>query len=309
VRHDIAAPTDLPERFLAAFLRLFLRVAFRPWIGPRMGPAAQRRWLRILALLMPGRVAGVASRFETISGLEVEILSSKNVETKGVVLYLHGGGFCWGDSPMYRDLCSHIALESGMPVWIPNYRLAPEHPYPCALEDALTAYDTLLQRGYSSNSIVLAGDSAGGALSLALAIHLNRLGRTAPAALALISPFVDGSATHDTTMPGVRGDPMITRAFLDQCLQWFKLPPSVSEFTPLNIDLSGLPPILIQAGDEEILFSDSIKLEAHAQSCKVPCRLEIYKERWHVFHLQAFYLRSSRQALKAMATFARNSIR
>jgi acetyl esterase/lipase len=274
-----------------------------------MGPAAQRRWLRILALLMPGHIVGLASRFENISGLEVEILSSKNVEAKGVMLYLHGGAFCLGGSPMYRGLCSHLAIESGMPVWIPNYRLAPEHPYPCALDDAMTVYDTLLQRGYSSNSIVLAGDSAGGALSLALAIHLNRLGRTAPAALALISPLTDGSATHDTTMPGVRGDPMVTRAWLNQGLQWLNLPQGVPEFTPLNIDLSGLPPILIQAGDEEILFSDSIKLEAHAQSCKVPCRLDVYKERWHVFHLQAFYLRSSRQALKAMATFARNSIR
>ena len=93
-----------------------------------MGPAAQRRWLRILALLMPEHIVGLASRFENISGLEVEMLSSKNVEAKGVVLYLHGGAFCLGGSPMYRGLCSHLAIESGMPVWIPNYRLAPEHP-------------------------------------------------------------------------------------------------------------------------------------------------------------------------------------
>lgn len=272
-----------------------------------MGPVAQRKWARMLALLMPGRMS-LASRFESLAGVEVQILSPKRMETRGVVLYLHGGAFCLGGSQTHRGLCSHIALESGMPVWIPNYRLAPEHPYPCALEDALAVYEALLQRGYSSNSIVLAGDSAGGTLSLALAIYLNRLGRTAPAALALISPLTDASATHDTTLLGVRGDPMVTRAWLNQGLKWLHVPHGVPEFSPLQTDLSGLPPMLIQAGEEEILLPDSIQLEAHAQSCKVPCRLEIYKERWHVFHLQAFYLRSSRQALKAMALFARDSI-
>lgn len=307
VRYEVAAPSDWLERFLAAFLRLFLRATFRPLIGPRLGPRAQRWWANLLSLLMPGRI-GLASRFESVAGLKVRVLAPKRIDTKGVVLYLHGGAFCLGGWQTHSGLCSHIALESGMPVWIPNYRLAPEHPYPCALDDALSIYDTLLQRGYSSSSIVLAGDSAGGTLALALAVRLKSVGRDAPAALALISPVTDLNASRDATMPGVRGDPMVTQGWLKQGVRWFNVPQGVPEFSPLNTDLSGLPPILIQAGEEEILLPDSLKLAVHAQSCKVPCRLDIYKERWHVFHLQAFYLRSSRLALQAIATYARDSI-
>lgn len=308
MRFDIPAPTGWFEKFAAGFLRLFLRATFRPFIGPRMGPGAQRRWVQILSLLMPGRL-GLTRRFETIAGCEVQIMAPSGTSASAVVLYLHGGAFCLGSSQTHRGLCSHLAFESGMPVWIPNYRLAPEHPYPCALEDALAVYDTLLQRGYSSNSIVLAGDSAGATLALALAIHLKRLGRSAPAGLALISPITDVNASRDAIVPGGRGDPMVTTAWLHQGLQWFNLPQGVPEFSPLNIDLSGLPPMLVQAGQEEILLPDSIRLEAHAQQCNAPCRLEVYAERWHVFHLQAFYLGSSRNALKAMANFMRSSIR
>jgi len=307
MRHDIAAPSGIAERFVAAFLRIFLRIAFRPFIGPRMGQAAQRRWANLLSLLMPGRT-GLLRRMETVAGLQVQILSTSSVEVHGVVLYLHGGAFCLGGPQTHGGLCSHIALESDLPVWIPDYRLAPEHPYPCALEDALAVYDELLQRGYSSESIVVAGDSAGGALALALAIKLKRLGRPQPAALALISPLTDPNASNDTTPPGVRGDPMITRAWLRQGLQWFRVPSGVNEFTPLDADLAGLAPMLIQAGDEEILLPDSVKLEVHASNCGVVCRLDVYEERWHVFQLQGFYLQSSRQALKAIAEFARNSV-
>jgi acetyl esterase/lipase len=308
MRVDVPAPAGWFERFVAGFLRLFLRASFRPFIGPRLGPVAQRRWARILSLLMPGRL-GLTSRFETIAGCEVQIMAPTSASSSAVVLYLHGGAFCLGSSQTHRGLCSHLAFDSGMPVWIPNYRLAPESPYPCALEDALAVYDRLLQSGYSSNSIVLAGDSAGATLALALAIHLKRLGRSAPAGLALISPITDFDAPRDPVIPGGRGDPMVTPAWLHQGLQWFNMPQGVPEFSPLRVDLSGLPPILVQAGQEEILLPDSIKLEAHAQHHGVACRLEVYAERWHVFHLQAFYLGSSRKALKAMADFVRSSIR
>jgi cyclohexanone monooxygenase len=129
-----------------------------------------------------------------------------------------------------------------------------------------------------------------------------------PAGLALISPVTDFQADHAETAPGVRGDPMVTQAWLRQGLQWFHVPQRVPEFSPLDVDLSGLPPMLVQAGREEILLPDAIRLEAQAERWKVPCQLDIYQERWHVFHLQAFYLRSSRQALRAIATFAKSSI-
>jgi hypothetical protein len=243
-----------------------------------------------------------------VGHLDIEVLSPKHAESKAVMLYLHGGAFCLGGASSHRGMCSHLAFESGMPVWIPNYRLAPEHPYPCALDDAVAAYDALLQRGYSSQHIVVAGDSAGGTLALALAIRLQHLGRTLPAGLALISPVTDtDAATRRAPTPhGVRADPMVSQAWLSQGLGWFQVPPGTPEFSPLHTPLAGLPPMLVQAGDEEILLPDSTRLAAHAQQCGVECNLEIYQERWHVFHLQAFYLRSARQALQGIAAFARS---
>ena len=307
MRRDIPAPGGWLEPLVAGFLRLFLRATFRPFIGPRLGPVAQRRWAHILSLLMPGRV-GLIGRNEHIGGMQVRVLSPRRGVGKGVILYLHGGAFCLGSAQTHRGMCSHLAHESGMQVWIPNYRLAPEHPYPCALEDALAALDALLQRGHACSSIVVAGDSAGATLALALAIHLKKLGRAMPAGLALISPVTDFQADHVGIAPGARSDPMVTQAWLSQGLQWLHVPPGVTEFAPLDADLSGLPPMLIQAGQEEILLPDSIRLEAHAQRCKVPCQLDIYQERWHVFHLQAFYLRSGRQALRAIAAFTRSCV-
>jgi acetyl esterase/lipase len=288
---------------MAAFLRLFLRATFRPFIGPRLGAPAQRRWAWALSLLMPGRLGLRAGR-ERVGAIDVRVLAPAGKAGPGVVLYLHGGAFCLGSAFTHRGMCSHLAHASGMPVWIPNYRLAPEHPYPCALQDALAAFDALLQKGYASGQIVLAGDSAGATLALALAIHLRRQGRSMPAGLALISPVTDFQARRTGTAPGVRGDPMVTQAWLEQGVQWLRVPPGAPEFTPLTTDLRGLPPMLVQAGQEEILLPDSLRLAAHALACHVPCQMEVHAQRWHVFHLQAFYLRSARLALHTLGRFA-----
>lgn len=303
MRRDVPAPAGWLEAATAAFLRLFLRASFRPFMGPRLGAPAQRRWAQALALLMPARL-GLQVASERVGAIGVRVLTPAQSAGQGVILYLHGGAFCLGSAFTHRGMCAHLAFESSMPVWVPNYRLAPEHPYPCALQDALAVFDALLQKGYGSDQIVLAGDSAGATLALALAIHLRRQGRALPAALALISPVTDWQARRTGTASGVRGDPMVTQAWLEQGLRWLQVPPGVPEFSPLQTDLRGLPPLLIQAGQEEILLPDSERLAAHAQACHVPCQLEVHAERWHVFHLQAFYLRSARQALRTLGRFA-----
>lgn len=304
----VPAPHDRLERFLAAFLRVFLRVAFQPWIGPRLQAVGQRRLVNALALLMPGRM-GLRRSTQQVGHLEIEVLSPPQAEAQAVILYLHGGAFCLGSAATHRGLCSHLAFESGLPVWVPNYRLAPEHPYPCALDDALAAYGALRMRGYSSEHIVVAGDSAGGTLALALVLRLQQQGQALPAGLALISPVTDtnAAAQRAPSPQGVRADPMVSADWLRQGLGWLQVPTRTPEFSPLHTDLAGLPPMLIQAGDEEILLPDATRLAAHAQQCGVVCQLEIHEERWHVFHLQAFYLRSARQALQTLAAFARSA--
>ncbi|EDT03523.1 alpha/beta hydrolase fold domain-containing protein [Burkholderia ambifaria] len=299
----VAPPAGRVEALAAASLRGFLRVAFRPLIGPPFGARMQRRVVALLSPLMPG--AGGTLRYRTsAAGVPVEVIAPKRGDAGGAILYLHGGAFCLGGPHTHRGVTTRLATEAGLPVWVPDYRLAPEHPSPAALDDALAAYDALRALGYAPHRIAIAGDSAGGALALALAIALRERGEPAAAALLLISPVTDPALGGDTLASRRQDDPMIRRGWLEQGLRWYHGSGSAAPRGPLDTDLRGLPPILVQAGDQEVLLSDAQRLAAHALACGVPCRLEIHAARWHVFHLQAFYLRSARDALRTLAGFA-----
>lgn len=301
---EIAEPGGRLEAANAAFLRGFLRLAFRAFIGPPVGPIGQRRWTAILSLLMPGR-RGVVRSQTVVSGVPVEVVVPRAGKAQGALLYLHGGAFCLGGPSTHRSITSHLAYESGMSVWVPDYRLAPEHPYPAALDDVTAAYRALLSQGHAPGSIVLAGDSAGGALVLALAISLRDRGEAMPAGLMLISPVTDPTLSGASLTEKADADPMVRRGWLAQGLQWYRCPPGTRAHAPLKTQLGGLPPMLIQVGDREILLSDATRLADHAAQCGVDCRIEIHRARWHVFHLQSFYLRSAVQALQTLARFAR----
>jgi acetyl esterase/lipase len=288
-------------------LRVLLRVVFRPIFGPRFGAEAQRRWVNVLSALMPAR-RGVVRPRENVGGIVVERVEPRDDAAHGIILYLHGGAFCLGSAWTHRSISSHLATASRMPVCVPNYRLAPEHPFPHALEDALAVHRNLIERGHAPDSIVLGGDSAGGALALALAIRLRDSGQPMPAGLILISPVTDLTRHVPADRKTSAVDPMIDPGWLDQALAWYRCPEGTPEHTPLRTDLAGLPPMLVQAGDQEILLPGCERLEAHATQCGVDCRLEIHHERWHVFQLQALYLRSSVIALQSLATFARERV-
>ncbi|HIC7210992.1 alpha/beta hydrolase fold domain-containing protein [Burkholderia stabilis] len=299
----IAPPAGGLEALAAASLRGFLRVAFRPLIGPPFGARMQRGVVALLSPLMPG--AGGTLRYRTSAHrVPVEVVAPKRGDMGGAILYLHGGAFCLGGPHTHRGVTTRLANEAGLPVWVPDYRLAPEHPSPAALDDALAAYDAMRAQGHAPHRIVIAGDSAGGALALALAIALRERGEPAAAALLLISPVTDPALGGATLTSRRHDDPMIRRGWLEQGLRWYHGAGSTAARGPLDTDLRGLPPMLIQAGDQEVLLSDAQRLAHHAASCGVPCRLEIHAARWHVFHLQSFYLRSARDALRTLAGFA-----
>lgn len=296
----VAAPASTVERATASLLRGLLRVSFRTLIGPPFGAKFQRGVVSLLSPLMPG-VGGVMRYRDAAGTVPVEIVAPKRGETNGVVLYLHGGAFCLGSPGTHRSITTRLAVESGMPVWVPNYRLAPEHAYPAALDDALACYQALRDKGYAPDRILIAGDSAGGALALSLALALKQRGAPAPAGLLLISPVTDGALSGDSLATRRHADPMIRHGWLEQGLRWYR----PAQPDPLRADLHGLPPMLIQVGDQEVLLSDSTRLAEHATACGVPCRLEVHAARWHVFHLQSFYLRSARDAIRTLASFAR----
>jgi cation diffusion facilitator CzcD-associated flavoprotein CzcO/acetyl esterase/lipase len=304
----VAPPNDWWERLNAAFLRGFLRTCFRPLVGPPFGARMQRLVVGLLAPLMPG-VAGVARRREIAGGVPVEVLTAADAEAIAAILYLHGGAFCLGGPSTHRSITSRLAAGARLQVWVPDYRLAPEHPYPAALDDAQACYRHLLALGIEPRRIVLAGDSAGGALVLALALRLRDAGCEMPAGLMLMSPLVEPALSAPGVAANARIDPMVRKAWVEQGIAWYGCPPGVTAHRPLAADLSGLPPMLVQVGDREILLSDSLLLATHARKCGLDCRLEVHEGRWHVFHLQSFYLASARAALRTLAGFAQARVR
>jgi acetyl esterase/lipase len=304
--HTIAATSGPLEAINAALLRRFLQLAFRPLIGPPFSPKTQRRVVSALSWLMPG-ARGTRRGVIDANGVPTEVVhprSHRGGDSASAVLYLHGGAFCLGSPATHRSLTTHLALSANMPVWVPDYRLAPEQPYPAALDDALSCYRAMLAQGHAAHDIVIAGDSAGGALALALALRLKSMGAPMPAALVLLSPVTDPTLSGATMHTHAARDPMLRQGWLEQALKWYQCPPTDTTHQPLAQSLQGLPPMLIQVGDQEILLADSLRLAEQAASSSVPCQLEIYAERWHVFQLQAFYLASARHALQAAADFA-----
>jgi cyclohexanone monooxygenase len=307
----VLPPPSRVEALLATQNRLLLRGVFRPLVGPPLGLRAQRRVVDLLGWLMPA-VGGVRRQRRMLGGVAAELALPAGVSASkaGAILYLHGGAFCLGSSWSHRGLTSRLARASGMPVWTPDYRLAPEHPYPAALDDALACYEAMLTGGLRADQIVIAGDSAGGSLAMALLLRLRtRVGGPGmPAAAVLLSPLLDFSLSDPGLQARAGEDPMLRAAWLRQALAAYACPPEASEHRPLESDLSGLPPLLIQAGTDEILLGDAERLAARARACGVRCRLEIFEQRWHVFQLQGAQLHSARSAINAAAAFARERV-
>ncbi|WP_223446936.1 MULTISPECIES: flavin-containing monooxygenase [Pseudomonas] len=296
---------DWPEKLSAGFLRFFLRTTFRSLIGPGLAAPAQRKVVSLLSTLMPG-TGGVIRYRQQANGVPVQVVAPMQGENGGVILYLHGGAFCLGSPGTHWSITSRLARASGMSVWVADYRLAPEHPCPAALDDALACYQALRAQGYAADRVFLAGDSAGAALVLALALKLRDLHPHFAAGMLLMSPVADESLSGASMTSRVEQDPMIRRGWLEQGLRWYAGTQVMDN--PLEVDLQGLPPMLIQVGDHELLLSDATRLAEHALDSGVNCRLEVYAARWHVFQLQAFYLHSAAKALKTLGAFAREQL-
>ncbi|PPA05792.1 alpha/beta hydrolase [Pseudomonas sp. MWU12-2312b] len=301
----IAESRDWSEVLSAGFLRGFLRSTFRSLIGPRLGAVEQRRVVNMLSVLMPG-TGGVIHYRQQANGVPVQVVAPKQGENGGIILYLHGGAFCVGSPDTHWSITSRLAKASGMSVWVADYRLAPEHPCPSALDDALACYQAIRAQGYAASQIFLSGDSAGASLALALALKLRERYKHIAAGLLLMSPITDPSLIGLSMATRRKEDPMISRGWLEQGLGWYASSDKIH--SPLKVDLQGLPPMLIQVGDQELLLSDSTRLAEHAANSGVDCRLEVYAARWHVFQLQAFYLSSAVKALNTLGKFAREQL-
>jgi cyclohexanone monooxygenase len=311
----VLPPPSRIEAVLAWQNRLLLRGLFRPLVGPPFGLRAQRRMVDGMGWLMPA-ARKVGRERRQLGGVTVELATpptSPSPAENGAILYLHGGAFCLGSAWSHRGLTTRLARAAGMPVWTPDYRLAPEHPYPAGVDDAAACFEALLASGLRPDQIVIAGDSAGGALAMALLLRLRARRAPMPAGAALLSPLLD-LRLLDLRLPdpGLHAragvDPMLRAAWLEQTLAAYACPPEAAEHAPLLADLAGLPPLLVQVGTDEILLTDALRLAERARACGVACRLEVHEGRWHVFQLQAAQLQSARAAIDALGSFARQRV-
>lgn len=290
----------LLERMLIGILYGFTYLVLRPIFGPPFSPLWQRRLLRPFAAALPA-VGGLRFSATEFGGVPAEMIEPVNGATNGTLLYLHGGAFLLGGPHSHRALTTRLAVEAGTRVVVLDYRLEPEHPYPAALDDCLAAYQALLAQGVVPSKMVVAGDSAGGALSIALALRLKKLGLPQPAGLLLISP-VTGVALDSASHQRYRHrDPMLRAGCLQNVSTIMSQAADADERAPVRANLTGLPPMLIQVGEIESLYDDALLLADQADRCGVAVELEVNEGLWHVSQLYAGFLASAQAATTRLA--------
>jgi monoterpene epsilon-lactone hydrolase len=250
--------------------------------------AVQRQALRQLTASQP-LPPGVAVTASTLGGVPTAEVTVDGIDPRYVVLYFHGGVYALGDAASSADLVSQIGRRIRAKVISVDYRLAPEHPYPAATDDALAAYEGLLQSGTSPSDIVFAGDSAGGGLAVATMVSARDRGLPLPAAAYLMSPYVDLTLSGSTMDSKHEVDPLLSRDSLQTRVPDYTAgqDPALGLISPIFADLSGLPPLIIQVGTYEVLLDDAVRLTRQAATANVEVTLDITPEVTHVF--QSFY--------------------
>lgn len=234
-----------------------------------------------------------------------------NGEHSGTVLYLHGGGYFQGSVQTHRRLVGALCNAAGVRALSVDYRLAPENPYPAAVDDAVAAYRWLVGDGGESPShVVISGDSAGGGLSLATLVGLRDAGEPLPAGAYLLSPWTALDTSGDSWRTRAEVDPMISASGLETAIGWYvgagdRRAPLVS---PLYADLVGLPPMLVQVGDAEVLLDDSTRLVERAVAAGVDATVEVWPEAFHVFQAAAGLVPEADEALAKAGVWIRERL-
>jgi len=221
-----------------------------------------------------------------------------------IIYYLHGGGYAICSVNTHKRLIAHIAKTCHSKTLAIDYRLAPEHPFPAAIEDAITAYQDLL-KSHDASQIIFMGDSAGGGLSTATMLKIKELGLSQPKAAVLLSPWADLDGENESYRTKASKDLIISVSDIHRYSKdYFKTTPSNDALiSPVYADLSGLPPLLIQVGTHEILLDDSLKLAKKAKEDGVEVTLEVWGKMLHVWHFFADYMPESRKAIRKIAAF------
>jgi epsilon-lactone hydrolase len=250
---------------------------------------------------------GVAVTAGSLGGLGAEWLVPPGAPADAAVLYLHGGAYCIGSLDSHRDLAGRIAIAAGCPVVTLDYGLAPENPHPAAVTHAAGAYRALLESGLDPGRLAIAGDSAGGGLTMAALLALRATGTLLPAAAVCLSPWVDLTQTAPSFDTMAERDPLVDRAGLDTMAAAYlgDTDPRSELASPLfATDLGGLPPVLIEVGEDEVLLDDATRLADRLRAAGGPVTLTVWPDMIHVFQaFPATVIPEADQSLAAVGAF------
>lgn len=295
-------------RLSKGVVRAVLR-ASRPVFGSRrMGVVGRRLMLEMVtAVARPPR----GTRFEriTVAGVPVDRVLPPQTAPYGTLLYLHGGAYALGSARGYRGMAAQLAAAAGMTALLPDYSRAPDAQFPVAVEEMVAVYSRLLEDGVDPDTVVVAGDSAGGGLTLALAMALRDRGIALPAALGLICPWADLATDVEQTRPALR-DPLILPSM---CAEWAPryvgaTDPRLPGISPVYGDMSGLPPIIMQTAGDDPISADADRIEAACAGSETALDHRRFDGLWHDFHLQVSLLPEARDAIADLATKLRSHL-
>ncbi|WP_410608270.1 alpha/beta hydrolase [Amycolatopsis sp. lyj-109] len=248
-----------------------------------------------------------------LGGVPVVFANLAGVDASGVLFHLHGGGFALGSATGSVGLAMSLARLAGLSIVAVDYRLAPENPYPAAVEDVVNAYRALLEREGGAANIVVTGESAGGNLAVELLLAIRSAGLAQPAAAVLFSPMTDLTVSGESFRTKATADPNITAAAIRTRVADYLIgtdvDPADPRVSPIFADLAGLPPLLVQAGSNEVLLDDATRLAVRAAADNVPVILDVVPDVPHVFQAFAAVLEEGTAALDRAGRFIRGHLR
>ncbi len=281
-----------------------MRMTMKKKLGKSGDPAKEREFLDKMSGMTSRRALG---KYDVVGGVSGEWQQAALGSADNVILYLHGGAFVIGSPASHRDMVGAIADAAQARAFIVDYRLAPETLFPGAVDDAVAAYKGLLANGEKAEKIIIAGDSAGGGLTMSTLVALRDEGVELPAGAVCISPWADLTFTGDSMIVKDKVDAMLGR----DSLSWFAglylggQDAADPKASPIFADLSGLPPLLIQVGSNEVLLDDAIRLNKAIKKAGGDATLEVWDGQMHVWHLMATIVPEGKHAVNVIGTFVK----
>ncbi len=292
-----------------------VRLALRYVVAPRFRRAGEsvEELREVVARLAKYQKipAGIDAQPTTLRGMAGEWVQAPEAPDDRIVLFLHGGAGVAGSPTTHRELAARVALAGSARVFVLDYRLAPEHPFPAAVDDAMQAYLALADLGFPPERVAMGGDSSGGGLALQTLISLRDGGYHLPRAAFFLSPQTDWvHFDGESFKTCARKDPLLTERLCRFTASCYAGPGDRSDprLSPTHMDLSGLPPMLIHAGDCEILLSDAVRLAEVVRGAGVSVTFRVWKGMWHGFHASAGVVPEAREAIRELGVFLRKHL-